>query len=326
MTPGTLLISLDFELYWGVRDHRSLEEYGKNIIGVRTAIPAMLEMFREYGIHVTWATVGFVFFTRKKDLIAGCPERKPNYNNPNLSPYTGMQKIGDSEQEDPYHYGRSLIEMIRRTPGQEIGTHTFSHYYCLEPGQDEESFRDDLRAAVRIAQELGVTLASLVFPRNQTNAAYLKVCADAGITSYRGTEKAWYYAKGSREDESKLARLMRLADSYFNFSGNNTYPLPEGHAGPVNLPSSRFLRPFKPSLEPLDGIRMRRICHGIRHAARKGEVYHLWWHPHNFGTHLQKNMELLRTVLDTYRRMREQYGMESLTMAQAAARARQAHV
>lgn len=39
--PGTFVISLDFELMWGVRDVQTKAGYGPNILGVRQAIPAM---------------------------------------------------------------------------------------------------------------------------------------------------------------------------------------------------------------------------------------------------------------------------------------------
>jgi hypothetical protein len=50
---GIFIISLDFELFWGVRDHRTLADYGANILGVRKSIPAMLEMFRRHSSLAT---------------------------------------------------------------------------------------------------------------------------------------------------------------------------------------------------------------------------------------------------------------------------------
>src|SRR5690606_22033940 len=35
--PGIFTISLDFELFWGVHDKRSLKGYGRNILGARDA-------------------------------------------------------------------------------------------------------------------------------------------------------------------------------------------------------------------------------------------------------------------------------------------------
>lgn len=42
---GQFVISLDFELLWGVRDHADRDTYGKNILGARDALPKMLELF-----------------------------------------------------------------------------------------------------------------------------------------------------------------------------------------------------------------------------------------------------------------------------------------
>jgi hypothetical protein len=61
LSSGILVISLDFELYWGVRDVFALEEYASNLLGVRKVVPAVLQLFDQYGIHATWATVGFLF-------------------------------------------------------------------------------------------------------------------------------------------------------------------------------------------------------------------------------------------------------------------------
>ena len=40
---GTFIISLDFELNWGVHDVFTLEQYEKNLLGTREAIDKMLE-------------------------------------------------------------------------------------------------------------------------------------------------------------------------------------------------------------------------------------------------------------------------------------------
>ena len=59
---GALVISLDFELHWGVRDKRPVDgPYRENLLGAREAIPRMLDLFEEFGVAATWATVGFLF-------------------------------------------------------------------------------------------------------------------------------------------------------------------------------------------------------------------------------------------------------------------------
>jgi peptidoglycan/xylan/chitin deacetylase (PgdA/CDA1 family) len=315
--PGAFVISLDFELMWGVRDLQTKETYGTNILGARQAIPAMLGLFAEFGLHVTWATVGLLFFKDKVDLLAGLPARRPAYTDGNLSNYVALPELGPDEAADPYYYGHDLVAQIARTPGQEVATHTFSHYYCLEPGQTPEDFRADLMAAVAVARQQGYELRSLVFPRNQYNAAYLSICQELGITSYRGNEAAWMYQKQSEAAQTPWQRAARLLDAYVSVSGPNTYkPVEIAKRKPFDIPASRFLRPWSERLAPLEGLRLRRILSGMTHAARYGEVFHLWWHPHNFGANLPQNMAVLRQIAEHYRALQRQYNFRTQTMAE----------
>lgn len=319
---AVFVISLDFELYWGVRDRMTLDGYGENLLGVRAAVPAMLALFAEYGIHATWATVGFLFFNNRDELLQGLPERKPDYANSQLSPYHTIEQIGDTEQHDPFHFAPSLIKLIASFPYQEIGTHTFSHYYCLEHGQDIDTFRDDLAAAMRIAKGHNLQLQSLVFPRNQFNGRYLAVCKELGIRAYRGNESSWMYQAKNEDDESLLRRAIRLADAYVNFSSHNAYSWHGITSSfPHNIPSSRFLRPYSPRLRLLEPLRLRRILGDLTYAARTDQVYHLWWHPHNFGVNLEENLAFLRRILAHHARLQETRGMESLNMGELATRA-----
>ena len=87
MNNGIFTISLDFELYWGLIDQTSIEGYQKNLIGVRKVVPALLNIFDEYSIHSTWATVGFLFFKNETELKENYPKLLPNYSQEILSPY-----------------------------------------------------------------------------------------------------------------------------------------------------------------------------------------------------------------------------------------------
>lgn len=320
-SPGVFVISLDFELNWGVRDQQTLEQYGANILGVRQAIPAMLEVFTEFNLRATWATVGFLFCRNKADLLAHLPTVRPEYTDANLSPYTALDSIGDDETTDPYHFGYSLLAQIRETPGQEVATHTFCHYYCLERGQTPEAFRHDLQAAVQVAQEQGAPVRSLVFPRNQYNAAYLNICQELGITSYRGNEASWIYKERNEEEQTLYKRGARLLDAYVSLSGENCHSLESiAQSFPYNIPASRFLRPWSGRLSFLERLRVRRILRGMEYAARHGQVFHLWWHPHNFGQNLPENIAVLRRIAAHFRQLQARYNMESLSMSDIADR------
>ncbi len=319
-STGALVISLDFELHWGLRDKTSTTGYYRqNLLGARDATPRMLALFEEYGVSATWATVGFLFAHSKQELQSFSPTVKPLYDNPALFPY--HEAVGDGEDDDPLHFAPSLIDAIQATPRQEIGSHTFSHYHCLEPGQSREAFADDLKSAVRIAHMSGIQLTSFVFPKNQYNPDYEDVLIDAGITSYRSNQPGWMYKGVSETKTTTLMRAARLTDSYLNVNGPHTTRWDElcvGH-GICRIPASFFLRPYSPRLKWLDPLRLHRITKSIERAARAREIVHLWWHPHNFGVHLDENIAFLRAILEGFAHQRETHGMRSLSMADVAA-------
>ncbi|MEW5755880.1 MAG: polysaccharide deacetylase family protein [Pseudomonadota bacterium] len=316
---GIFTVSLDFELFWGVCDHKTLSNYGKSLLGARQAIPILLDTFKEYDIHVTWATVGFLFAANKDELNAHLPTVRPAYSDNTLDPYPRLAGIGQDEQNDPYHYANSLIKKIASYQGQELASHTFSHYYCLEPGQTREAFCSDLESALKIAKSYGFNLRSLVFPRNQYNADYLTACDEYGITAYRGNQSGWMYEARNKSGNTWYRRLARLVDAYIRISGNNTYDIYSvSHSVPVNVPASRLLRPVSNKLKYLEPLRLARIKSEMSAAARYGRLYHLWWHPHNFGSNTAENILFLRKILSHFRCLQQAYGMRSMHMSEVA--------
>lgn len=311
---GIFAISLDFELYWGMRDVVTVEAYRSHLEGTPDAVDRMLDLFTTYHTHVTWATVGFLFARDVQDLISYYPKLLPQYTNREIDLYDYITQ--NPELENALHFAPKVIQKIAATPNQEVATHTFSHYYCLENGQNENTFAADLRAAQNIAQPFDIQLKSLVFPRNQYNEAYLNVIKESGITSYRGNEEGFFYdAANEEEKKTPIKRLLRLVDSYLNLSGYHTYDLASlAKKQPYNIPASRFLRSYSAKLAFLDGLKLKRIKEAMTHAAQKGELFHLWWHPHNFGTHTQENIAFLEEVLKHYLYLKKEYGFRSMTM------------
>jgi len=320
MDYGHFVISLDFELNWGVRDKESIEKYGENIKGVHQVIPKLLNMFKEFEIKATFSTVGFLFFKTKAELQKRIPTRTPQYSNKDYSPYNGhFDLVGENYNEDLYHYAPQLIKQIKEYGEQEIGTHTFSHYYCLEDGQNIEDFENDIRSAIEIARENDIATTSLVFPRNQVNEEYLKVCGKLGITCYRGNQHSWLYKAKNGEHESKIRRAFRFIDAYINISGHNCYS--ENYLKskfPIDIPASRFLRPYSNRLKIIDKLRLQRIKSGMTHAAVNKMTYHLWWHPHNFGTNQNENFAFLKQILEYHSILNRKYNFQSATMSQLA--------
>ena len=278
---GILTISFDFELYWGVRDKHTIQQYRNNLYGTGNAIKGILALFTEYNIHATWATVGFLFFNSLNELKQNLPSKQPDYTSRSLSPYN---YIDEHEQLDKTcHFASELIERIKNCDGQEIGAHTFSHYYCLENGQNVDTFKEDITFAINIAKSKGITTSSLALPRNQCNLFYHSVLKELGIKCYRENEKNWAYKATNEKQQDILKRAIRLLDAYFNLTGYHTYSLQEcGNEKPFMIPSSRFLRPWSKKLAYFDNLRLNRIKSAMKDAALNHNVFHIWWHPHNF--------------------------------------------
>jgi peptidoglycan/xylan/chitin deacetylase (PgdA/CDA1 family) len=318
MKNGKFVISLDFELMWGVRDKRSIEAYGDNIRAVHEVVPRLLNSFNEYDVNATFSTVGFLFFRNKEELENNLPISIPSYDDPNLSPYNGYFETLEKGNYK-YHFAPDLIELINQSPQHEIGSHTFSHYYCLEPDQTLDSFKEDLNQAIMVADRKGIEITSLVFPRNQFNDNYLKCCLESGIICYRGNEHSWLYEAKNGISETKFRRAFRLIDSYLNISGHNCYSDEYLLSKmPMDIPSSRFLRPYSSKLKIFEFLRLKRIKDSMTYAAKNNLVYHLWWHPHNFGANMNENFRFLEQILSHYQSLNKSYNFQSYTMSNLA--------
>jgi len=316
---GALVLSLDFELHWGVRDKRPVDgPYRENLLGARQAIPQILDLFEEFGVAATWATVGFLFAKNQQERDQFSPSLRPQYKNPKLDPYS--EPTGDNEDDDPMHYAPGLIARIAKTPKQEIATHTFSHYYCQEPVETREAFAADIASAMAIGRRYGFDIRSIVFPRNQFRAGYESVLKEAGITCYRGNEPNWMYRPRPRGEETLAVRAPRLIDGYISLSGPKFIRWEEitQPNGMHDVRASMFLRPYSPQRKSLEPVRLRRIAGGIRAAAKNRGIFHLWWHPHNFGKNIPENLEFLRSVLKVFAEQRQVHGMQSLSMIEVA--------
>ena len=261
--------------------------------------------------------MGFLFAENYEELSSYFPRQtEPAYENRALNPYDWFEKIGRNEETAPCFYCPSLIRMVAEAPNQEIASHTFSHYYCREAGQTVEQFRADMAAAKKIAADHGYDLTSVILPRNQCEPEYTEVFRDLGFTAYRDEENDWIHEKIRFRP---LLRLLRLADVYLPLTGQGGY-VPKKEDGIWNLVGSRMYKPILRPLIFLEGLKLHRIKAQMRHAARHGLTFHLWWHPHNIGVMTDEHLAQLEEIFACYQQLKETWGMESLTMQEAANR------
>lgn len=312
---GAMVISLDFELHWGVRDIWPLDTAERRrLLEARAMVPRILDLFSKYSIHATWATVGALFARSRDEAEAFRPTIGPGYRDENLDPFAEV--IGRDEVEDPFHYAPSLIRLIANTPGQEVASHSYSHYYSLEPGQTPEAFEADLRSATAIAGNSGYALHSYVFPRNQVNPDYLPILKKYGIEVYRGAGTVEAYRAVDYAGQRRLRnRAVRMMDTMLDVHGPLTAPWPEPGL-PTCLESSRYLQPCKPFLAPFTPLKVKRILGQMRAAAQQQRIFHLWWHPEDFVSGGLANLGVLEAILSAFSTLRQQFNMQSLAMCE----------
>jgi hypothetical protein len=260
------IISLDFELLWGVRDSRGAE-YHQQLLNVHHVIPKLLLLFEKYDVSCTWAVVGSLCSTSQSHFHKLKPIAFPTYDNVNLSPYLEINET--LKLDNRLLFAPDLVTSILNTSRQELASHTFCHYYCLEAGQTLEQFKLDLHSNSKVAKSYNTFFNSLVFPRNQFNKDYLVACADAGIICYRGNPSHWAYQAESRETRSILNRAFRLLDCYIPLSGSLRQNVKlDLSSGMVDVPASIFFRPYSHKLRFLDSLKLWRLKWSMTRTAK----------------------------------------------------------
>ncbi len=307
---GVFIVSLDYELFWGMQDVIALDRYKDNVLGTYTVIPKLLDLFERFEIHSTWATVGMMHANGVEDLRGYIPAVLPTYKRTIVNTYGCLDAIEDKDGLwDRYFFASDMIDKIQKHAGVEIGSHTFSHYYCDESGQTKDQFINDIVSDKRIRG--CVQIRSFVFPRNQSIKEYIDVIEREGISVYRGVEDNWIH----RIKSKLLMRTLRLVDTYIPITGTNEY-IPESNSC-MNLHGSRMFKPYNPKLKIFEKLKMHRIKNQMLNAAKNNKAFHLWFHPHNIGINQDINLEQLEFIFEYYKYLKEVFGFESMNMREA---------
>jgi len=314
---STFTISLDFELNWGVFEKNIAFDKPYYFHNTRKVIPKLLALFEKYDVNVTWASVGMLFLQNKEEWLSHQPKHLPEYTNQNVSSYAWYTSHFSKPELEKLLFAPDLVKKITETKGQELGTHTYSHYYCLEQGQTVDDFNTDLSIAKKLAADININLRSLVFPRNQLNHEYLKVCWDHGITSVRSNPEVWYWKSDNKSTLAK--KIFRTGDAYGIVPGETFYgadKIIKTPGLPIQIPASRFLRPYNDKYKILNKLRLSHIINEMTKAAEKKKFYHLWWHPHNFGFFPEESYADLEVILKHYAFLKNKFNMNSFTMSE----------
>lgn len=281
-----VVISLDFEMRWGVHDIYGLnfQMYRENVLNLHEVIPLTLRLLAERKLQATWATVGAIGLASWQEYFNLAPP-VPAYHNKRLAI---DPRYADYDIDGLLHFAPDLVWKILSTPGQELGSHTFSHIYFREPGVTETNFILEMDAVSRLWREKFKTdSVSLVFPKNQSAFEYL--IPQTGVKIWRGNENAWYFDQTTKQANSLLPRLLRLNESVSPWV-RRAVPSEGGVTR-----SSLFIRFNLP--DPLWNLHMARVKNELR-SISFGQIFHVWWHPENLGCRLARSLNRLKELLD----------------------------
>ena len=299
-------ISLDFELAWGLDEVDISNGYLKNLINAKQAAKEIYFTLDKYDMKATWACVGLLMEEEQENHENFLSSLK--YKNKDCSPLN-ILKLKRRLELDIFE-AKDIIKTISDNKDQEIASHTFSHIYLLEEGIKKSDVDTDIE---KFKNVVPFEVGTIIFPRNQINENYLGEYFMNGFCVYRGAYEHWAYMPSSGKGCLKK-RIFRLLDSYIPLTDQFT-DLPDFSPDKMlNIPGTCFLRSIKPDRYISNFIKLQRIKHSMRKAAKNNKLFHLWWHPHNFGNNLDANIKYLTEILIYYKKLESKYGMRNMRM------------
>jgi hypothetical protein len=313
---GIFVLSLDFELIWGTADLGRSNFVPLCRLERRFAIQRLLALLELHDIQATWAVLGHLFLSRCEPIGGRThPEIvRPEYSWVKDDWFS--HDPGGAESDDSVHLGRSLVDKIRNCAvRQEVGSHSFCHIIFGNPGCSRATAESDVAECVRIAHEQGLQLKSFVFPRNEIG--YLDVLKKYGFSCYRGTEPHWYEHRAVPETIRRGCRLFDVLRAATPPTVLPSMTVP----GLINIPGSAMFF-------PMDGfrrfipmrVRVKRCIKGLKRAAARKEIFHLWFHPTNMVVEMETMFSGLNEILTHVGQLRKAGVLDVMTMAQISAR------
>ncbi len=283
---GYFVFSLDTELALGHFDHFDPARFSADGQRERRTIETLLDIFAEYDIIATWAVVGHMFFAACEDC-AVCPILEWE------GKYDSFKEVYHTDK--PLWYGADVIETLRtRGPQHEIAFHGYTHEVFDESTMSRERARIEIQEWKRLAARVGISPASIVFPRDRVG--FLDMFKAEGFTNYRDDEHFPLLLRPKR-----IGPLIKTIDHILGITAPPVHALGVEPNGMVNLRPSQHIFAFNRKLETfldarnLHTLRLRRIVRGIKKAAAERKFIHVWAHPWEFRT--AQDFDKLRYIL-----------------------------
>tara|TARA_Y100000741_G_scaffold70086_1_gene50978 strand:- start:8867 stop:9799 length:933 start_codon:yes stop_codon:yes gene_type:complete len=276
---GSVIISIDFEMRWGVHDLYGLniDKYRKNLENSRPAVIHTLKMLEERKLRSTWATVGALGLNDWDEYFNLNPPI-PDYKHKTLKI---LDEYSNIDPKGHLHFAPDLIKKIIKTKGQDLGSHSFSHLYFLEDGIKESDFIEDgLLVKKLFEKKFKITPLSFVFPRNQIN--FIDCLKNLKLLIFRSIPYLYSYNYLT----NKVINLYNILSPSINgpFTCNSKYS------------TGNFFVRFNLN-KILWNLQLLKIKNKLINL-KKNEVLHIWWHPHNVGPNFKFGIDRFEQLFD----------------------------
>jgi hypothetical protein len=306
---GYFLFSLDTELAFGKYDRDKIREkiFSKDGSRERQTILRLIDLFEEFNIIGTWATVGHLF-RDKCEYCEICPMMDWKEK------YSSFEEVFGTD--NPLWYGSDIMDaLISRGTRQEIGFHGYSHKIFDENLMTVQEAKTEVQEWLNVGKKKGIVPLSVTFPRNRIG--HLDILREAGFICYRN------------KPEISLLSNLKYFGKYFKtidqLLGLSKIPIfdltyQENH-GLVILCASQYLFDFNRRFElfidslNLHTLRIKRIIKGIKRAAQE-KMIHIWAHPCEFRT--EKDFLKLREIFIAVTEEVQKGRMQSVGMNEMA--------
>lgn len=192
LEKGVVVLSADFEMAWAYRYSKSKSNEAIQIgLQEREQVSLLLNLFEQYNIPVTWATVGHLFLAHCERDSEGtahaemlCPDYFENRNWKFTDGDWYQHDPCSNYKSDPAWYAPDLIRKIINNPTKhEIGCHTFSHIDFTYKNCSENLANSEIKKCKQLAKKKDIKLKSMVFPGG--TAGNYEVLIDNGFICYR---------------------------------------------------------------------------------------------------------------------------------------------
>lgn len=290
MERGHFVISLDTELAWGRLTEENLADFIPLFKKTREVIEQLVGLFEKYNHPVTWAIVG--------RLIESPCTRVDGYCNCH----------DDETVLDLLNAPEILDIIVKSSIDHEVACHSFEHIIFGDENCTEADADRDLSCARQVLQSHGIESTSFVFPRNKIG--HLHLLEQHGFKAYRGEDITWFMNM-----PNLLQRFFRQLDLILAIRPEVSMPYAASD-NLLDIPGHMMfrIRHKGPGRHLPPSLLAKRAIKGLQEAASSKKVFHLWFHPFNFGYKTSEHLRALEQVLKHAAGLRERNLLTISTM------------